>query len=116
MQNYDLKFFFSQSVPSAPPPNIIAFNSSSTSISVAWQPILAGFLNGVFLGYHVFYHEASQSNSIPLVITVNQSVLNVELQNLSMFTPYLVSVAGFTTPGIGNVSTPLNVTTDQDGE
>ncbi|EDO43025.1 predicted protein, partial [Nematostella vectensis] len=47
-----------EEVPSRPPTNLKAQNTSSTSLAVAWQPLSDSFfIHGVLRGYQVSYHR-----------------------------------------------------------
>ena len=91
---------------------MLAYNESSTEIKVHWGPIPVDFRHGIILGYHVIL----MLNSIlerNLTVSPNESELLVT--NLEKNTTYQVSVAGFTSKGSGVLSTPVFVTTDEDG-
>ncbi|KAK3728134.1 hypothetical protein QZH41_019448, partial [Actinostola sp. cb2023] len=103
-----------EDVPNVPPPNITAHNTSSTTIAVAWQPIPEAFFHGIFRGYQVFYQRSDQPSLTPMVVKVDHVTLKAVIGNLSEYTTYDISVAGFTTPGTGNVSEILKVSTEED--
>ncbi|XP_048584867.1 protein sidekick-1 [Nematostella vectensis] len=101
-----------EDVPSLPPPNVIAYNTSSTSIAVSWQHIPEGHVHGILLGYHVFV--TPYSNVTPSVYVIGPTKYNVMIGNLGKYTEYHISVAGFTLPGTGNVSEIVTTYTDED--
>ncbi|XP_048577068.1 uncharacterized protein LOC116604334 [Nematostella vectensis] len=101
-----------EDVPSSPPLNV-TLTANDTSINVTWQPIPEQNTNGDLLGYHVFYQESHTGNSTPRLVTVDRSSLAVQLLNLTPYTGYLVSVAGFTAPGTGEVSTMMSINTSE---
>ena len=100
-------------VPSSPPPNVTAFNTSSTSIRVTWQGIPMGRIHGRLLGYSITYRGVG--NHIELVKLVSTCFEHANLTRLSKYTRYEISVAGFTREGHGNRSN-VSCTTDEDGE
>ncbi|KAK2561069.1 Receptor-type tyrosine-protein phosphatase S [Acropora cervicornis] len=53
-----------EDVPSLPPQNIEAQNSSSTKIFVQWNPIPTDFIHGILLGFKLLYRAASRDNSM----------------------------------------------------
>ena len=89
-----------------------AYNVSSTAIKVHWGSIPVDLQNGIILGYHV-------------IVMLNSSIINNQtaladardmvVTDLQKSTTYQVSVSGFTVKGNGVQSTPVNVTTDEDG-
>lgn len=102
-------------MPDLPPINVTAYNTSSTSIKVTWQPIPPDHVNGILLGYHVIYRRINKFGDNISVVTVNGTVLHTELTGLGKYKLYSIQVAGRTLVGLGNFSDPLNVRTDQDG-
>lgn len=108
-------FLYLSPVPDHPPSNVTAYNTSSTSINVTWQPIPPDHLNGILLGYHVRYWRADKPNDNISVAVANRTVLNTELTGLGKYKLYSIQVAGRTVAGVGNFSNPVFVRTEQDG-
>ena len=99
-------------VPSLPPEQLAAQNTSSTSLSVTWLPVPNGFVHGILRGYRVLF-KTDQESSYRNVTTGNQSF---ELTGLEKFTNYTVKVLAFTSIGDGNKSDPVIAPTDEDGK
>ena len=103
------------SVPSHSPRNITAFNTSSTSINVTWQPIPNDHVNGILLGYRVLYKKKNSPMDAFQNITVNSTYLDAEITSLEVYTEYELRIVGFTIIGDGNVSEPVFCFTDESG-
>ncbi|XP_065915767.1 phosphatidylinositol phosphatase PTPRQ-like [Dysidea avara] len=93
-----------EAAPSAPL-DITAFNVSSTSINVTWQPPMIP--NGIVRSYRVVYTTGSTAAD---VTTTNTSVV---IAMLEIFTTYQVQVFA-TTVAEGDGSNIVMVTTDED--
>lgn len=104
------------SVPDHPPSKVTAYNTSSTSVNVTWQPIPLDQRNGILLGYHVRYWRHDRENDNISIVTVNSTSLYAELDGLGKYKEYVIQVAGSTVAGLGNFSEPVFVRTEQDGE
>ena len=89
-----------------------AYNVSSTAIKVHWGSIPADHQNGVILGHHV---TLMLNSSVIRNVTAFGNIQEMVVTGLQKSTTYKVSVAGFTVKGSGVQSTPVNVTTDEDG-
>ena len=109
-----ISFFFS--VPSRPPINMTAFNTSSTSINVTWEPVPDDHVNGIVLGYRLFYKQADKAIDDFSNLTVNSTVFSIELESLEFYTKYELQLLAFTVVGDGNVSEPVYCMTDEDGK
>lgn len=103
------------SVPSHSPRNITAFNTSSTSINVTWQPIPNDHVNGILLGYRVLYKKENSPMDVFQNITVNSTYLDAEITSLEVYTEYELRITGFTIIGDGNVSESVFCFTDESG-
>ena len=105
--------------PSAPL-NVTAYNHSSTSIMVTWQPPMTP--NGIVRFYRVEYasttddvdqeFSGSTNDVVKEIITTNTSVI---ITMLEKFTTYEVQVFA-TTITEGDGSDVVTVTTDEDSE
>ena len=102
-------------VPSQPPVNFKAQNTSSTSIRVTWGEVPQGFLHGILLGYRVFYKETGDKNSSYVNMTTGPAERKLHVAGLEKFTEYSTKVLAFTRKGDGAVSDNLSVLTDEDG-
>ena len=103
-------------VPSRSPSSVHAHNTSSTSLSVSWGPVPAGYVHGVLLGFKVLYQESNAGNNTWLENTVDARIMSFAITNLTKFTKYNIQVLGFTIKGDGKPSKSLRVRTDEDGE
>ena len=106
---------FCSTVPSHPPLNVTAFNTSSSSLYVQWTSIPSELIPGILLGYRLFYWKIGEPSSVKDV-RFNNSVLDAELKDLQEHTEYCIQLAGFTRIGNGNRSECFKVTTDIGGE
>ena len=87
-------------------------NTSSTSIFISWLPPPEQDQNGVITGYNVTY---SIIGGGVMVNTTSGIQRSIELTGLEKFTQYSISVAAFTSVGIGP-SDSITVSTDTDGK
>ncbi|XP_044169231.1 receptor-type tyrosine-protein phosphatase F-like isoform X1 [Acropora millepora] len=97
--------------PTGPPANVTAFNKSAVAIMVFWERIPRPHRNGIVVGYKVCYKRADSVNSVMYCTAVHAH--GIELGGLKPFTPYWVTVLGYTTKGEGPTSEPVKVWTDQ---
>lgn len=104
------------SVPSRSPINVTAFNTSSTSINVTWEPVPDDHVNGIVLGYRLFYKQADKAINDFSNLTVNSSIFDIEINGLKFYTKYELRLLAFTMVGDGNISEPVYCMTDEDGK
>ena len=102
-------------VPSQPPVNLKAHNTSSTSIRVIWDEVPQGFLHGILQGYRVFYKKTGDKNSSYVNVTTDSATRELHVTGLEKFTEYSTKVLAFTRKGDGAVSDNISVLTDEDG-
>ena len=102
-------------MPRAPPLQVIAFNSSTTSIMVTWQNLSAATVPGILLGYVVSYVKADDINAANLREVKQDLKTYRSITNLEAYTLYNISVAGYTRTGTGNFSLTQSWT-DEGGE
>ena len=99
-------------VPSGPVQSLSGVNSSSTSLTISWQPPPADDQNGIIRAYNVSYGLPTQEpSSYTTQSTPNEMI---ELAGLEKFTEYLVIVNAFTV-GPGPLQN-ITVQTDSDCE
>lgn len=103
------------SVPSKPPVNLAARNTSSTSIRVTWRQVPSGFLHGILRGYRVFYKKTDDNNTTYIDASIGSTERELDITGLEKFTRYSVKVLAFTRKGNGPVSHNISVLTDEDG-
>ena len=101
-------------VPTAPPANVTAYNTSSMGIIVFWEQIPRYHRNGYILGYKVCYKRADTNNSVLYCTAV--FALGLELGGLQPYTPYWITVLGYNNQGEGPTSQPQQVWTDEFGK
>lgn len=94
---------------------LTAFNTSSTSIRVLWQPIPANRIHGILLGYNVLYHIVKRAKRSVNFVTVNVTSLSVVIRDLLKFSEYRIMVSGFTSVGEG-IQAETRCRTDEDGK
>ena len=107
-----LNFFTSTSVPEDSPKNLVAYNTSSTSIGVNWTAINESLWHGIPLGYHIYYglhvgHSVLQTR-------VDSTTLYVELTGLRKFRVYNITVVAYASKGNGPQS-GIVASTEEDG-
>lgn len=102
--------------PHVAPTNISAFNTSSTSIHVTWQPISIAGLRGILREYRVYFTE-QQTYFVRSLrnVTVNSATLETELLGLYKFTNYSVYIVARTNKN-GVSSERVRVSTDEDSK
>ena len=88
-------------------------NTSSTSISVSWEPVLAELQNGAITGYNVTYQSQTENDNEFVEAGPNDRQAN--LTGLKEFVDYNISVVAFTVKGDGSPSV-IVVRTDQDSK
>ena len=93
-----------------------AFNTSSTSINVTWEPVPDDHVNGIVLGYRLFYKQADRAINDFNNLTVNSTVFSMELKSLEFYIKYELQLLAFTMVGDGNISEPVYCMTDEDGK
>ena len=108
-------YLFVFAVPSFSPVGLTAFNISSTTIRVLWQPVPTEHINGVLLGYHVGYHRVERGKRSVTMVTVNETSLSVDIRDLLKFAEYRILVSGFNSKGDGNQS-EIRCWTDEDSK
>jgi len=96
-----------------PPTNVTAHNTSSTSITVQWQP--PAIPVGVKLsGYEVFFKPRLNASAQWDTQIACNSTSNVTLKSLQKFTEYEIMVSAFNILGPGNFSEVVTSFTDED--
>lgn len=95
---------------------------------MTWEHIPKKLVNGILLGYRVFYHQFVDERQIEArrrrraIDTMNETVetlppntTSLGIFNLKKFTNYSFTIVGFTSKGEGKLSQTFNVSTDEDG-
>ena len=103
------------SVPLLPPFNVSGEGYDASSIYLSWEDIPLFGRNGILRGYRVFYNYVYQNNNSlgkTLMRDVNNSnMFQLILKDLTRDSEYNISVAGFTSVGIGVKSSAIKVAT-----
>ena len=94
-------FFFP--VPSRAPRNIMVSNVWFDEVKVEWDALPQWFANGRLLGYTVVYQEVSylRTTSVKTLDTNSPLANTVILRGLKTAHRYRISVAAFTSKGVG---------------
>ena len=104
------------SAPRVAPTNVTAYNTSSTSLHVAWQPINPEGLRGILREYRIYFIEQKTYFIQSLRnVTVDSSTLEADLVGLYKFTNYSVYIVARTNKD-GVSSVKVNVSTDEDSK
>ena len=101
------------SEPDGAPQNVKGQNTSSTSISVSWDPVQAELQNGIITGYNITYQSQTENDNG--VVPVGPNDLQANLTGLKKFVKYNISVVALTVKGDGPPSI-IVVRTDEDGK
>ncbi|XP_030630523.1 receptor-type tyrosine-protein phosphatase S [Chanos chanos] len=106
-----------QAKPSAAPREVQCSSPSSTSLLVSWRPPPEESQNGDVTGYELHYQAVGDNGLIegPLEMRrVEHDLGQALLQELGKWSRYQVSVAAFTSNGVGPESPGLECRTDED--
>ena len=98
-------------VPSGSPTVVSATTSTSTTITVHWEPVDCIDSNGVLTGYSVQYKVVESGTGGTMSVT-DGSALQLRIKGLSTTTDYSVSVAAVNSAGTGVYSDPYLITTE----
>ncbi|KAL9976276.1 hypothetical protein ACROYT_G013559 [Oculina patagonica] len=99
-------------VPDAPPESLKAWNLSSTSLRVQWDPIPFGHRNGKIIRYKVDINAENQTWE-RLKATKYTESTSLTLTGLQKYSKYVISVSGITRRGKGPLRSKT-VQTDED--
>ena len=100
-------------VPSVPPGNITAYNTSSRSIMVRWSDIPVSESNGNLTNFLVLYAKNHTSEYTETIL--DSKSFHAELKNLEIFNPYKIRVVARNRRGEGVPSLPFVVWTEMEG-
>ena len=98
--------------PAAPPQNVHGFNISKHGIRVFWDEVPDRDVNGIILGYRVYFNETSDE---VFNQTVEFPTKNTTLSFLRPYTFYSIQVLAFTIKGDGPKSPPIIIRTEEEG-
>ena len=106
--------------PSGAPQALTVSATSSTSISVSWDPVVAGDRNGIIKGYKVNYNALPNGQMVTEFLNITKEQQDkrqtVTLDNLDEFTNYSIEVLAFTLFGDGPASAGQLVETLEDSK
>ncbi|XP_067911915.1 protein sidekick-1 isoform X2 [Heterodontus francisci] len=100
-----------QDVPSEPPVILSVIPRTTTSVLVQWQPPKEEGLNGILLGFRIYYRELVYEN-MPGFNTQpigDPSSLQTELTELKKYTRYEILMKAFNVVGESPASSPKEV-------
>ncbi|XP_057292100.1 uncharacterized protein LOC130614680 isoform X2 [Hydractinia symbiolongicarpus] len=115
----EIVYTTNETVPSAAPQNVTGVDTSSNSLNVSWLPIHPSDHEGVLLGYYIkFDVEESftdtRGNKLHgHLLCVGKEKTSCIIAGLSLHTPYVIQVAGYTSIGLGPLSAKINATTGE---
>ncbi|XP_039588144.1 protein sidekick-1 isoform X2 [Passer montanus] len=100
-----------QDVPDEPPSSVLVTPHTTSSVLVQWQPPKVESVNGLLLGYRIYYREldydtgpGTESKTIQ-----NPSALRAELTQLKKYKRYEVLMTAYNVIGESPTSTPVEV-------
>ncbi|XP_053132295.1 protein sidekick-1 isoform X6 [Hemicordylus capensis] len=95
-----------ESVPSAPPENVLAEAVSSTQILLTWAAVPETEQNGLILGYKILFRAKDVENKLSSQLVRGNHTLSVLLASLRKYMLYEIQVLAFTRIGDGVPSSP----------
>ena len=84
-------------------------NSSFTEIQLSWQAIPPDDVNGILLGYKIFYRQQGTAQWTKNIVP--HSALEATVDSLLEYTDYEIKITGYNSKGQGPFSPILNVRT-----
>ncbi|XP_076676984.1 putative receptor-type tyrosine-protein phosphatase mosPTP-1 isoform X3 [Andrena cerasifolii] len=100
-------------IPEGKPIITSAYNTSATSIFLAWKAPSRDTIHGEFLGYRIGYRPRDKTHMEVKTIYIRDSAVdNHSIHNLVAYTQYLVSLQVFNPAGHGPATT-VSVMTDE---
>ena len=107
-------------VPSNAPQAVTVSATSSKSIFVSWDPVIADDRNGIIKGYKVNYQAIPNGDMAAKFLNITKAQQNkrqtVTLDHLNEFTNYSIGVLAFTAFGNGPASVVQVVETLEDSK
>ena len=105
-------FFFLYLTVYIRPLQVLAYNTSSTSLALEWNEP-GELLHGIFCGVEISYRVNGSSQTERVMVA--SGIRNYELTNLEPYTWYVVSVTPHTLEGEGKKSDEVVARTGGDG-
>ena len=107
-------------VPSNAPQVVTVSATSSKSIFLSWDPVIADDRNGIIKGYRVNYQALPNGDMAAKFLNITKAQQNkkqrVSLDHLNEFTNYSIGVLAFTAFGNGPASAGQVVETLEDSK
>ena len=117
---YFFNFMILPLVPSNAPQAVTVSATSSKSIFVSWDPVIADDRNGIIKGYKVNYQVLPNGDMAAKFLNITKAQQNkrqtVTLDHLNEFTNYSIGVLAFTAFGNGPASVGQVVETLEDSK
>ena len=117
---YFFNFMILPLVPSNAPQAVTVSVTSSKSIFVSWDPVIADDRNGIIKGYKVNYQAIPNGDMAAKFLNITKAQQNkrqtVTLDHLNEFTNYSIGVLAFTAFGNGPASVGQVVETLEDSK
>ena len=117
---YFFNFMILPLVPSNAPQAVTVSATSSKSIFVSWDPVIADDRNGIIKGYKVNYQALPNGDMAAKFLNITRAQQNkrqrVSLDHLNEFTNYSIGVLAFTAFGNGPASVVQVVETLEDSK
>ena len=117
---YFFNFMILPLVPSNAPQAVTVSATSSKSIFVSWDPVIADDRNGIIKGYKVNYQALPNGDMAAKFLNIRRAQQNkrqtVTLDHLNEFTNYSIGVLAFTAFGNGPASVIQVVETLEDSK
>ena len=107
----DFVFKIPPIVASGHPLNLSVTALNTSALTVSWSPVDDILWNGVPLGYVIFCNHSNEERNF----TVTSSNLEFTVTNLTAFTFYDVTVAGYTRKGLGPRHPTVTMPTHEEG-
>ena len=103
-------------VPSQPPTNFTLTANTSISIEASWQLPPADSINGIIMGFKLFYKK-KDSSGMETVERINSSSVRTKVvTGLGKYTVYGFQLLGYTSAGDGPKSSVKYERTKEDGK
>ena len=99
-------------MPSGTVQDIEILELHSQMVILQWEPPEIEHQNGVITLYHVNIFAITLNDSVHLTF----SNATGEVSNLSPYTNYQIGIAAATVVGVGPLSPPFNIRTEEDGK
>jgi hypothetical protein len=104
--------FYTHTVPSGFPQDVSVDSTTSQSVEISWSHPLLEERNGIVTSYSVTVSRQGSDSLIQLT----SPTTSISVSLLNPFTTYIVTVAAFTSIGVGPPSTLLTFRTAEDGK